>query len=55
MEPSWSVPIPQAMQQHGGLTRSKSAPQPAAPASQTVSAPMVAPVPAHTREPESRS
>ena len=29
MQPSWSIPIPQAMQQHGGSAKSAAAPAPA--------------------------
>jgi hypothetical protein len=28
MQPGWSTPIPQAMQQHGGSPRKKPAPEP---------------------------
>ena len=51
MEPSWSIPIPQAMQQHGGLTSNKRTTRPASatpPQSDTV--PAVEPAP--TCEPD---
>jgi hypothetical protein len=38
MQPSWSIPIPQAMQQHGGSAKSQAeapAPAPAGPASES--------------------
>jgi hypothetical protein len=50
MEPSWSIPIPQAMQQHGGLTSNKRITRPASvtpPQPATVSTPEPAP-----REPD---
>ena len=53
MEPSWSIPIPQAMQQHGGLTSNKRTTRPApAPPPQPVTVSMPEPVP--TREPDAQ-
>jgi hypothetical protein len=52
MEPSWSIPIPQAMQQHGGLTRSKSAAKPLCAAADTQPNTEPTPETAPTREPD---
>ena len=51
MEPSWSIPIPQAMQQHGGLTSNKRTTRPA-PATPPQSDTVLAIEPAPTREPD---
>lgn len=51
MEPSWSIPIPQAMQQHGGLTSNKRT-TPSAPAAPPQPATVPAVEPAPTREPD---
>jgi hypothetical protein len=53
MEPSWSIPIPQAMQQHGGLTSNKRTTRPAAAAPpQPVTVPSSEP--ASVREPDAQ-
>ena len=51
MEPSWSIPIPQAMQQHGGLTSNKRT-TPLATAKPLQPATGPSPEPAQTREPD---